>query len=189
MLGYVILAAAVFGVCFLFDKLFTRFFRGKAQHRSGLSVKVSRHYASVGIVLILLGIAALFVKSDKFDLALLLGGLFVIVLGACLIGYYLTFGVYYDEEGFVLSQFGKKSCLYPYAAIRSQQLYASGRNTVIELYLRDGRSVMLQSGMDGCYAFLDYAFAHWCAEKGIEPSSCTFHDPMNSLWFPTTEDA
>lgn len=189
MLTYVILAAVVFGICFALDKLFTRVFRAKAQHRSGMSVKVSRHYASVGIVLILLGISALFVKTDNFDLALTIGGGFVIVLGVCLIGYYLTFGVYYDESGFVLSQFGKKSNLYPYAAIQAQQLYKSGSTTVIELYLEDGRTVMLQSVMDGAYKFLDYAFARWCAEKGVEPESCAFHDPSNSLWFPRTEDA
>lgn len=189
MLTYVILAAVVFGICFALDKLFTRIFRAKAQHRSGMAVKVSRHYASAGIVLILLGISALFVKTDGFDLALTIGGGFVSLLGACLIGYYMTFGVYYDENGFVLSQFGKKSSLYSYAAIQAQQLYKSGHTTVIELYLQDGRSVMLQSGMDGTYQFLDYAFARWCAEKGMEPDSCAFHDPNNSLWFPSAEDA
>ena len=185
---YVLVAAAVFGLCFLLDKGFTKAFRGQAQHKSGLAVKVNKLYATIGIILLILGIAALFVDLQGSDTILMVGGLFVIAVGICLIVYYLTFGVYYDDDGFVLSKFGKKSVLYRYSAIRYQQLYASGGTTVIELYLDDGQTLMLQSNMEGTYAFLDHAFVRWCAQKRIDPETCAFHDPQNSLWFPSGED-
>jgi hypothetical protein len=59
---------------------------------------------------------------------------------------------------------------------------------VIELYFDDGNTLMLQSNMDGTYAFLDHAFVRWCAQKGIDPAACDFHDPENSLWFPNREE-
>lgn len=185
---YVLVAAAVFGLCFLFDKGFTKFFRGKAQHKSGLAVKVNKKYASIGLILIVLGIAALFMDLKGSDTLLTLGGLFVIVVGVCLNVYYLTFGIYYDDDGFVVSKFAKKSVLHQYSEIRYQQLYASGGTTVVELYLENGETLMLQSTMEGTYAFLDRAFVRWCVQKGIDPESCTFHDPQNSLWFPNGEE-
>ncbi len=185
---YVLVAAAVFGLCFLLDKGFTKAFRSQAQHKSGLAIKVNKLYATIGIVLIILGIAALFPQVEGGDFLLRIGGILVILVGICLIVYYLTFGIYYDDDGFVVSKFGKKSVLHRYSAIRSQQLYASGGTTVIELYMESGETVMLQSNMMGTYAFLDHAFVRWCAQKGIDPESCSFHDPSNSLWFPSEED-
>lgn len=185
---YILVAAAVFGLCFLLDKGFTKAFRGQAQHKSGLAVKASKLYATIGIILVVLGIAAMFVQLEGHDTLLLIGGIFVMAVGACLIGYYLSFGVYYDNDGFVVSKFGKKSLLYRYRDIRSQQLYISGGTTVIELYLSDGKTLLLQSNMDGTYAFLDHAFVRWCAERGIDPENCDFHDPQNSLWFPSQEE-
>ncbi len=184
---YVVVAAAVFGLCFLLDKGFTKAFRGQAQHKSGLAVKVNKRYATIGILLIVLGIAALFVKLEGSDVLLTVGGIFVIAVGIGLITYYLSFGVYYDDDGFIVSKFGKKNAVYAYRAIRSQQLYASGGTTVVELYLEGGATLMLQSTMDGAYAFLDRAFVRWCAQKGIDPEGCDFHDPQNSLWFPGEE--
>lgn len=185
---YVLVAAAVFGLCFLLDKGFTKLFRGEAQHKSGLAVKVNKKYASIGLILIVLGIVALFMELEGHDTLLLAGGLFVIVVGICLVVYYLTFGIYYDDDGFVVSKFAKKSVLHKYSEIRYQQLYASGGTTVVELYLENGETLMLQSSMEGTYAFLDRAFVRWCAQKGIDPESCEFHDPQNSLWFPNGEE-
>lgn len=187
-MAYILVAAAVFGLCFLLDWGFTKTFRGQAQHKSGLAVKVSKRNACIGIFMVVLGIVAMFVKTQGSDTLLLIGGIFVAAAGLCLIVYYLTFGVYYDDDGFVISKFGKKSQFYRYSAIRSQQLYASGNTTVIELYFDDGNTLMLQSIMDGTYAFLDHAFARWCVQKGIAKEACDFHDPQNSLWFPNREE-
>ena len=122
-------------------------------------------------------------------MVLLAGGIIVLLMGAALITYYLTFGVFYDDDSFILTTFGKKSVTYRFADIRMQQLYVvQGGNIVIELHLSDGRALSLQSGMEGTYPFLDHAFTAWCRQTGRDPENCPFHDPANSLWFPTEVD-
>ena len=32
------------------------------------------------------------------------------------------------------------------------------------------------------------ACAGWCLQTGRDPRSCDFHDPSQSLWFPTVEE-
>ena len=83
--------------------------------------------------------------------------------------------------------FGKKQTLYFYRDIISQQLFNASGNIVIELYLKDGRSVSLQTAMDGVYPFLDTAFQRWCAQKSLTPEECDFYDPQKSWWFPHEE--
>ena len=36
--------------------------------------------------------------------------------------------------------------------------------------------------------FLDTAFTGWCAQRGIDPAACGFHDTDNSCWFPKVEE-
>jgi len=181
-----LVAAATFGLCFLADRGFTKAFRGKEQHASGLSVRLSKRYGSIGLVLAVIGLAAVF--SGKGQPVLLYGGLFVVLLGVGLIVYYMTFGVFYDSDSFILTTFGKKSVTYRYRDIKGQLLYlVAGGNVLVELYLEDGRTVSLQSTMDGMYPFLDTAFAGWCVQKGLRPEDCAFHDPGNSCWFPNLE--
>lgn len=186
-IAVILVAAAVFGVCFLIDKGFTKLFRSQAQHMSGLSVRLSKRYGSIGLILFVLGIAGIFagIGGGWFLIA---GGALLAVMGIGLVVYYMTFGVFYDEETFLLTTFGKKSVSYRYSQIQNQQLYSSSGGTVIELYMTDGRAVTLQSGMTDVYPFLDKAFAGWCRQKGINPESCEFHDPDNSCWFPAVED-
>ena len=179
----ILVAAAVFGGCYLVDKAFTRAFRSKAQHMSGLAVRNSKRYGSFGLIFVALGIAAVFTGvSDGWVLTA--GGVFVLLIGICLVVYYMTFGVFYDDDSFILTTFGKKSVTYRYSQIKGQQLYVSGNTVIIELHMEDGRAVSLQSGMEGVYPFLDKSFAGWCRQKGIDPDDCAFHDPSNSLWFP-----
>lgn len=181
-----LIGAATFGVCFLLDKLFTGVFRSKPQHKSGQSVRLSQHYGGAGVVLLLLGVLAVFQSAEST--LLLVCGSFVILLGIGLIVYYLTFGVYYDADSLVLTTFGKKSKVYSYADIQGQKLYQiTGGSIVIELYFKDGRTVSLQQSMKGVYSFLDAAFAGWCRQTGADPADCPFHDPQNSCWFPSVE--
>ena len=187
IIGVLVVAALVFGVCFLVDKGFTKLFRSQAQHRSGLAVRLDKKYGAFGLILVALGAATLFAGLNSGWL-LVAAGVLIITVGIGLVVYYMTFGVFYNEEGFVLTTFGKKSTTYRYADIQSQQLYNSYGNILIELQLADGRSVQLQAGMSGAYPFLDHAFSAWCAQKGIAPESCSFHDPENSCWFPNMED-
>ena len=188
-LAVVLVAAAVFGLCWLVDKGFTKLFRSQAQHRSGLSVRLNKRYGSIGLVLVVLGLAALFSGlNSKNGLVLLIGGGIVIATGIGLVVYYMSFGVFYDDEGFILTAFGKRDVIYAYKDILSQQLYNNQGHILIELHLTDGRVVHLQENMVGAVAFLDHAFSAWCKQTGRSEADCTFHDPGNSCWFPPVED-
>ena len=188
ILGIILVAAVTFGVCFLLDKGFTKAFRGTQQHKTGMSVRLSKRYGSGGLLLAVLGLVAVFSGLNN-GIVLLVGGIFVALLGAGLIVHYMTFGVYYDQDSFVLSTFGRKSTTYAFRDIRAQQLYTvTGGTTLIELHLQDGRTVSLQSTMTGVYSFMDTAFAGWCRQKGINAENCVFHDPKNSRWFPGLEE-
>ena len=181
----ILVAALTFGVCFLADKGFTKLFRGKKQHASGLSVRLDRGYGAGGLIVLVLGVAALLTWQSWLLIA---GGILLIATGAVLVGYYLTFGVYYDQDTFLLTAFGKPDAVYRFADIRSQRLYTASGGTIIELYLTDGRVLQLQSRMTGVYPFLDAAFEGWLRQTGRKKEDCPFHDPDNSCWFPR-EDA
>lgn len=185
---FVLLVAAVtFAVCFGIDKGFTKLFRSQAQHKSGLSVRLSRRYGSMGLIVAVLGVAGLF-SGLNGSVLMIIGGSVLIVVGIGLVVYYMTFGVFYDADSFILTTFGKKSKTYRYADIQAQQLYVvTGGNVLVELHMTDGRTVGLQSGMAGAYDFLDHAFGAWCRQTGRNPEDCDFHDPANSLWFPKVE--
>ena len=183
-----LIAAAVFGLCFAVDKAFAKLFRSKAQHRSGMAVRANKRYGLFGVILSVLGIMAVCVGISDGPV-LLWGGIVVLLMGAALAVYYLSFGVFYDGETFLLSRFGKKEVTYRFSDIKGQKLYlVQGGNVVIELHMADGNTVSLQSTMDGVYPFLDTAFAAWCLQTGRDPQSCDFHDPSQSLWFPPVED-
>ncbi len=183
-----IVAAAVFGLCYLVDKVFTASFRSKAQHRSGLAVRVNKQYGVFGVALSVLGVLAIGVGVNGGK-ALIIGGVVVLLMGICLAVYYLTHGIFYDGESFLIASFRKKDRVYQYHQIQQQKLFlVQGGNVIIELYLHDGSSVSLQSSMDGVYLFLDTAFAGWCMQKGIDPQACDFHDPSKSWWFPHEEE-
>lgn len=183
-----LIAAAVFGLCFAVDKAFSKLFRSKAQHRSGMAVRANKRYGLFGVILSVLGIMAVCVGISDSPV-LLWGGIVVLLMGAALAVYYLSFGVFYDGETFLLSRFGKKEVTYRFSDIKGQKLYmVQGGNVIIELHMADGGTISLQSTMDGVYPFLDTAFAAWCLQTGRDPQSCDFHDPSQSLWFPTVED-
>ena len=183
-----LIAAAVFGLCFAVDKAFTKLFRSKAQHRSGMAVRANKRYGLFGVILSVLGVMAICVGISDGSV-LLWGGIIVLLMGICLAVYYLSFGLFYDGETFLLSRFGKKDITYRFDQIQGQKLYlVQGGNIIIELHMTDGNTVSLQSTMDGVYPFLDTAFAAWCLQTGRDPQSCDFHDPSQSLWFPTVEE-
>lgn len=179
----ILVVAGTFGLCYLADHGFSKLFRGTAQHRSGRAVRLSSKYGAFGAILIALGVGSAFAGTKL----LLICGPIIAVMGSALVVYYMTFGLYYDDETFLLSSFGKKSKVYRYEEIRAQQLYTSAGGVLIELHLADGRTVGLQAAMNGAYAFLDCAFAGWCVQTGKKPEDCAFHDPANSCWFPRVE--
>ena len=88
-----LIAAAVFGLCFAVDKAFAKLFRSKAQHRSGLAVRANKRYGLFGVILSVLGIMAVCVGIADGSV-LLWGGVIVLLMGICLAVYYLSFGVF-----------------------------------------------------------------------------------------------
>lgn len=189
LIPMILVAVLTFGICYLFDKGFTNTFRNQVQHQSGLSVRLNKRYAIFGLLLAILGVLAIFVGISE-DNILTIGGIVVLLMGIGLLVYYLTFGVFYDADSFILTTFGKRSVTYLFSDIRMQQLYlVQGGNTIVELHLSDGRALSLQSNMEGTYPFLDHAFSAWCRQTGRDPENCPFHAPSNSLWFPTQEEA
>ena len=187
--AFILLAAAIiFGICFLVDKAFSKAFRSKAQHRSGLAVRATKRYGVFGVVFTAIGIMGI-VTSGFSDRVLLIGSVIVAVMGIGLAVYYLSFGIFYNGDTFLVSSPGKPSREYRFADILGQKLYmVQGGNIIVELHMADGTAVSLHSNMEGIYPFLDTAFAAWCLQTGRDPQSCDFHDPSQSLWFPTVED-
>ena len=189
-LAFLVVAAAVFGICYLVDKSFAKAFRSKAQHRSGMAVRASKTYGVFGVCLCAIGVLGICVGVADNSLGLLIGGIAVLLMGIGLAVHYLSFGIFYDGESFLYSSFGKKSVTYAYKDIREQKLYmVQGGSISVELHMHDGSTVSLQSTMDGIYLFLDTAFAGWCLQTGRDPESCDFHDPSKSWWFPHEEEA
>lgn len=187
-IAIIFLAAVTLGVCYLVDKGFTKLFRSKPQHASGQSVRLQNHYCSGGVILCVLGIAAVFTGMAD-SLVLTVGGILLLIVGLCLIVYYVSFGIYYDADSFLLTSFGKESRTYEYKNIRTQQLYNSyGNVTIIELHMSDGKAVQVYSTMKGAYDFMDAAFAGYLRQTGKVREDCLFYDPDHCCWFPNTEE-
>lgn len=182
--GMIFVAALVFFLCWVVDRLFARLFRSKAQHRSGLAVRASKRYGIFGVMLSVLGLLGI-VTGSGGEPVLTWAGAAVLLMGIALAVHYLSFGIFYDGESFLLCRFGRKSQEHRYEEILSQKLYVvTGGSSVIELALKDGSTVSLQSTMDGVYPFMDTAFAGWCMQTGHEMNACDFYDPAKSWWFP-----
>lgn len=179
-----LIAALVFAICWGVDKLFTGLFRSKAQHRSGLAVRASKRYGIFGVMFSVLGILGIITGMVR-EQVLLWAGVVVLLMGIGLAVHYLSYGIFYDGESFLLCRFGRRSQEHRYSEIVSQKLYViTGGSTVIELTLADGSTVSVQSTMEGVYPFMDTAFAGWCLETGHEMDQCDFYDPSKSWWFP-----
>lgn len=182
-----LVAAATFGLCFLVDKGFTKLFRSQSQHYSGLSVRLSKKYGAVGLILFVIGVAAVF-SGLRYTLILTIGGAIVALMGVALVVYYMTFGIFYDADSFVYTSFGKKSVTYRYSQIRAQQLYIlQGGGILVELHMMDGNTIQVQLQLENAAKFLDTAFAGWCTQRSIDPAGCDFHDTDNSCWFPAVQ--
>ena len=179
-----LIAALVFAICWGVDKLFTGLFRSKAQHRSGLAVRASKRNGIFGVMFSVLGILGI-ITGMVGEQVLLWAGVVVLLMGIGLAVHYLSYGIFYDGESFLLCRFGRRSQEHRYSEIVSQKLYViTGGSTVIELTLTDGSTVSVQSTMEGVYPFMDTAFAGWCLETGHEMDQCDFYDPSKSWWFP-----
>ena len=182
LLTVVLVVALVFGVCFLADKGFTKAFRSRQQHKSGLAVRANKRYGSIGAIMMALGVAAVFAGLQD-TVVMIVAGCILVAMGIALVVYYLTFGIYYDEDTFLICRLGKPEMTCRFADIQYQQLYVASGQVIVELTLSE-----VNSNLDGMYAFMDHAFASWLRHKGLQKEDCPFYDPQNSLWFPVQED-
>ena len=185
IIATLIIGGLCFGAFWLIDQGFTKLFRNQAQHKSGQAVRLNKRYCTFGLILFLLGVACLFAVKDSGKI-MLFAGILIMLVAVGMIVYYMTFGVFYDEDGFVLTTFGKRSTTYAYKDICGQMLY-SGGNVIVELHMSDKRTMHLPVTMDGVYTFLDTAFAGWLAQTGKRKEECEFYDPDNSCWFPNLQ--
>ena len=183
----ILIVALVFGLCYLVDKGFHKIFRGKVQHQSGKSVRLSKRYGSIGVIMFALGVAAVFMGMNNAEWALMGGGCILVLGGIALVTYYMSFGIYYDEDSLIFSKFGKASVTYYFKNIRSQQLYLAAGNVVVELHMADGSHFQVHTGMVGMYPFMDHAFQAWLLYNGKNQEDCDWYDPDNSCWFPPYE--
>ena len=76
---YMLVPVLVFGVCFAVDKGFSKTFRNQIQHRSGLSVRLSKRYALFGLFLTVIGILAVCIGITDTKV-LLWGGMIVLLM-------------------------------------------------------------------------------------------------------------
>ena len=79
----ILIAALVFLVCRVVDKLFMKLFRSKAQHRSGLAVRASKRYGIFGVMFSVLGILGI-VTGLPGESVLLWAGIVVLLMGIAL---------------------------------------------------------------------------------------------------------
>ena len=187
-IAVILIAAAVFGLCFLVDRGFTKLFRSQSQHHSGKAVRLNKRYGSVGLILTVFGIAVLFAGLP--DNWLFIGcSILITALGVGLVVYYMTFGIYYDDETFLVERFGRKAEVFRYSDITAQKLYIAGASFVLELYLTEGKTLQLQAKMVGFQEFMDKAYEQWLSQTGRDPADCDFHDRERFQWFPDASEA
>ncbi len=191
IIAFLLVCALAFGLCFLVDKGFTRVFRNRRQQKSGLSVHLAKGYALAGLLITVLGIAlfaALFDGKDPQNWRIILLSAVMVLFGAGLLTVYLSYGIYYDADTFLLCTFGKKPAEYRYDKIRYQRIYNIRGMICVALTMQDGREVALYANMQGLNPFLDTAFLGYCRQRGLDPEQADFYDPNESKWFPMEQE-
>ena len=184
-MGYLLVIAATFGVMFALDKGLTKLFRSRDQHRSGTAVRLKKHYGILSLALMALGALGIVTYFTDKSLTLLLGGVLILPGGALLGLYYLTHGIFYDDESFLYVSFGNNTREYRYADIQGQKLYEiQGGSLLVELYMTDGKTVSVQGTMEGAPSFLDKAAHARMRQLGLNSHECEWFDESQGRWFP-----
>lgn len=186
---YLIVAAATFGAMYGLDRLFTRLFRSQAQHRSGTAVRLKKGYGIAAIALGLLAVLSLMQFLANGEVLMLVCAIVLIAMGGGLGAYYLSHGIFYDDDTFLFTTLGKKPVTHRYGDITGQKLYVlQGGTYVVELYMADKSTVSVQTSMPGAYDFLDKACHARFRQLGINSFECGWFDESQSCWFPPVED-
>ena len=188
-MAYLLVIAATFGVMFLLDKGLTKLFRSRDQHRSGTAVRLKKHYGILSLAMMALGALGIITFFADGNIILLLGGVLVLPGGAALGLYYMTHGIFYDDESFLYTTFGNRSVSYRYADIRGQKLYEiQGGTLLVELHMADGKTVAVQNSMEGAPDFLSKAAHARMRQLGLNSHECAWFDETEGKWFPSVEE-
>ena len=186
---YLLVIAATFGAMFLIDKGLTKLFRSREQHHSGTAVRLKKHYGILSLAMIILGVLGILTFFFDGNVILLLGGVLVAPGGAVLGIYYLTHGIFYNDESFLYVSFGNRSREYRYGDIRGQKLYEiQGGTLLVELHMVDGKAVSVQTSMEGAKTFLDKAAHARMRQLGLNSHECQWFDETEGRWFPPVEE-
>lgn len=175
LLGF---AGVIFGLCFLVDRLWQKWFPKDLRK----VVRLPRKTVIFGIVLTFLGCFFLLNFFDELSAYLRMGCVLVSLMGLLLLGRYATFSIRYDEEGFLYRSFGKKPISCKYGDILGQRSVLTRAGVQTALYVPDGE-VPLDSSMVGLHDFLKTAFSVWCRETGTDPDAVE-NNPSYFTYFP-----
>ena len=186
---YLLVIAATFGAMYLMDKGLTRLFRSREQHRSGTAVRLKKHYGILSLAMIILGILGILTFFFDGNVILLLGGVLVAPGGAVLGIYYLTHGIFYNDDSFLYVTFGNNAREYRYADIQGQKLYEiQGGTLLVELHMADGKAGSVQTSMEGAKTFLDKAAHARMRQLGLNSHEGQWVDETEGRWFPPVEE-
>ena len=180
---YVILfliMAAVFGICFLVDRLCRKIFPGDGRK----AVRLPRRSVIFGILLTFFAFAVMLSFWQELSGYLRAGCFIVLAMGLFLLAQYFAFSIRYDAEGFTFRALGKKPYTAKYADILGQKALITRSGVNSSLYLKDGE-VPIFSAQVGAQEFLKTAFAAWCEAKGIDPDTVE-NNPAYLVYFPET---
>ena len=152
-------------------------------------MRLKKHYGILSLAMIILGVLGILTFFFDGNVILLLGGLLVAPGGAALGIYYLTHGIFYDDDAFLYVTFGNRSREYRYGEIRGQKLYEiQGGSLLVELHMTDGKTVPVQNNMDGAAVFLDKAAHARMRQLGLNSHECPWFDETKGQWFPPVEE-
>lgn len=168
--------AAVFGLCFLIDRLIQRLRRSGRPSRT---VRQPRRAVIIGIIMLTAGIAVLLFLNTSLGLV---GGIVLTLLGAVLLASYFFFSVHYDDEGFTCRTL-KRTDRYQYNQIRGEQAIATRSGITVILYVGN-TTVEFSEAMQGVREFLSHAYYARCRQVGIDPDTCPPPAPRELVWFP-----
>ena len=172
--------AAVFGLCYLVDRLLSR---GRSKAAPERTVRQPRRAFVIGVVLAVAGVfIALFVPG----LLGIGGGILIALLGAVLVLSFFSFTIEYDDEGFTCRTL-RGSKRYRYSQITGEQALATRGGIHVMLYV-GGDGVELSEAMQGARAFLSHAYYARCRQKGIAPEDCPPPAPEALVWFEEPEE-
>jgi hypothetical protein len=177
-----LLAGLVFLICWGVDNLIKKLFPKHSQEELGKAVRLPRYGAIVGIFMTFIAFVAELFYFSQLEWYLHIACVFSLGMGVFLLVQYCTFGIFYDEEGFVYRQMRKKAKFYRYGDILGQKSILTRSGVHATLYLKDGE-IIVYSAMKGLNEFLKFAFARWCEEKDIDPDTVE-NNPQYLTYFP-----